>query len=102
VKVIDVLRRANRFYPDGQLDEYFTGTGEFIDNPNGGDSCARAVVIGLTEDDAVSDEDAGDLAQIAGAKMVIVRMIQDLCSVLAGLDDFYHYGEGYTRNEQEG
>ena len=103
MKMTDILKRANRFYPDGDLALYWDENGDFVDNPDGGDSLARAIVSCLTEDWAgdITEENAGEIIQIAGAKVVIIDMIANLSAVLAGLEGYSTYGEIYQNNDKE-
>jgi len=84
----ELLALANRFYPDGQLSEYHDDEGNFVDNPRGGDGLARFIVSELNE--AVDYEQPDDKV-LSEAKAAIHRSIDDLCAVLAGLDDLVNW-----------
>lgn len=84
----ELIALANRFFPDGQLAEYHDEEGNFVDNPHGGDSIARFVVIELNE--AVDLEQPDEVA-LSQAKGAIHRGIDDLCAVLAGLDGLVNW-----------
>lgn|GEM_PF-2542616 len=81
---LELLRRANRFYPDGALETYFDQEGDFVPDEAGGDGLARFIVAELTEAMDFSQPDPFVLSE---AKQCIHTAIGDLLSVLAGLDD---------------
>ena len=88
MKQLELLERANRFYPDGHLEEYYDDQGNFVDNDEGGDGLARFIVIELTENVDLDQDDASVLDQ---AKRAMHRAMDDICAVLAGLDDLVNW-----------
>ena len=47
---LELLKAANRHYPDGQLASYFDEkTGELVEDGEGGDGLAKFIVIELSE-----------------------------------------------------
>lgn len=79
----ELLAYANRFYADGSLSAYHDEDGEFVDAPNGGDGLARFIVSELTES---IDFGQPDIFVMREARKAMHRAMDDICSVLAGLD----------------
>ena len=77
----EMLDMANRFYPDGFLENYYDAEGNFVDPPTGGDGLAKFIVGELL---TVTDGD--DPAILENAKTAMHRAMDDICAVLAGLD----------------
>ena len=81
---LELLERANRFYPDGYLSEYYDKKGNYKKGKNLGDTLAQFIVAELSE---TYDGTASDCEQLAEAKRVMHMAIRDISAVLAGLDD---------------
>ena len=88
MKKAELMARANRFYPDGHLSEYFDKEGEFVDNPDGGDGLARFIVSELNE---AVDYEQTDEVIIAQATRAMHRAMDEICSVIAGLDGLVNW-----------
>lgn len=84
MKKLELLRRANRFYPDGALETYFDQEGNLVPDEAGGDGLARFIVTELTE---AVDFSQPSIIILDEAKKCIHTAMGDLLSVLAGLDD---------------
>lgn len=82
--LLELMEKANRLYPDGQLAEYYDKDGKFWNNPHGGDGLARFIVVELNE---TYDPDISDAKQLAEAVHVLVRAHNDLDAVIAALEE---------------
>lgn len=81
MQLIDLMNMANKGYDDGFLAAYFDQeTGGFVDNPEGGDTLARFIVIELNE--TFSEGDDND-SQIAAAGQALENAQRDLEGVIA-------------------
>ncbi len=84
----ELLAYANRFYSDGSLSAYHDEEGEFVDVLGGGDGLARFIVSELTES---IDFSQPDIFVMREARRAMHRAMDDICSVLAGLDDLKNW-----------
>lgn len=84
MKLVELMKRANTFYSDGSMADYFGDeTGEFKENELGSDTLARSVVSNL---EGMYDESLSDTELLGEAVRVVHSMLDDLIAVLAGLD----------------
>lgn len=90
----ELIELANTFYSDGVLTAYITEDGEFYDNPKGGDTLARFIVSELLES---VDFDQPEEAILREARECMHRAMDDICSVLAGLDGLVVWRETDSR-----
>jgi hypothetical protein len=80
MKRVDLMKAANRYYPDGYLSFYFDEDGNVVDGE--GDSLAKFIVIEIYE---TYDEKASDEKQVAQAIHVLKNGIRDLEDAIAGI-----------------
>lgn len=86
MKLLELMEKANSLYPDGQLSEYYDGTGKFKDNPHGGDGLARFIVAELSE---TYTPETPDASQLEEAVRVLVRARNDIDAVIAALEESF-------------
>ncbi len=82
VTVLDVLKAANRHYPDGYLENYFDDAGEFVDGS--GDTLAEFIVRELSQ--TVPDYDDPE-ERLSVARGVLVQAKQDLNNAVRGIEE---------------
>jgi hypothetical protein len=82
MKLVDLLSKANKYYPDGFLAEYYDSDGNIVDGQ--GDTLAEFIVKELKD---TFDPDASDEDQIREAIRAMETAKRDICAVLAGLND---------------
>lgn len=89
----DLMDMANRFYPDGHLSQYYDDKGDFMDNPDGGDTLAKFIVLELDNLFGVGEHYRGeaDAEVLREASQLIHTAIGDLLSVLAGFDGIINW-----------
>ncbi len=82
MKLVELLDRANRGYPDGYLAEYYDKkTGKL--KRGSGDTLAEFIVKELAD---TFDDDADDKTQIDTAVHMLERAMDDLVLTAAALD----------------
>ena len=91
----ELMDRANRFYPDGFLQEYLDEQGDYCPKTHGGDGLANFIASELDE---TFDSDASDEDQLSEAKRVMHTALGDILAVIAGLDDCVNW-RGLTKTE---
>lgn len=80
----EFMDRANRFYPDGFLQEYYDEKGDYVPKTHGGDGLANFIVAEL---DDCFDAEVTEEKQLNKAKGLMHTALGDILAVVAGLDD---------------
>ena len=88
----DLIRAAASGYPDAMVLEYWDFEGaKPQNNPDGGDTLARFVALELVE---TFDSETTDEEQISEAVRVLTRAVDDLQSVIGGIECLDTQGGG--------